>query len=87
MGEFPCARAGCPEAGTWIPVLVLSAGYGAPARGAIGALAVCQAHRDATTVDELVTDAGWAQIVSAFLVIGRAAPIRTLTKLDWQSVV
>lgn len=87
MDGLPCARVGCPEAGAWIPVLVLSAGYGAPARGAIGALVVCQAHRDATTVDELMTDAGWAQIVDAFLAIGRAAPIRKLTKLDWEAVV
>lgn len=79
-----CARTGCTAPARWLPVFVIYAHTGSPARATVSDLPCCDAHKAATTLADLLTDEGWAQIVASFLDRGFAAPVRPRTRLDWE---
>ena len=77
----------CSEPGRWRPVLLAYALTSpTPARLTLETVALCDAHKAALRVEDIMTDAGWAQITTSFIERGFVAPIRAKTKLDWESV-
>lgn len=49
-------------------------------------LNVCDACMDKTTVDDLLSDEGWATLVAAIASIGKVEPERKLTQLAWEPI-
>lgn len=47
-------------------------------------LIVCNRHRQALTVDDVVTDTGWKKMVAAVMAQGHAKPKRGYTKLTFK---
>lgn len=76
-----CAR--CVRPGVWRPVLLLrSWPESPPARMEIG-LVLCATCQRACTVDDVMSDEGWAQIVRAFVGFHKQPPDRDLVELTW----
>ncbi len=78
-----CDRLGCSNLADWHPVLLLfSAKHTAPVQAVLGLL-VCDQCRPTIDLDHVLSDEGWDQAVAALGEIGRAEPVRKLTRLSW----
>jgi hypothetical protein len=79
-------KAECTGVGRWRIVLLLFAPMdykdAPPARGETS-LIVCDAHKEVTTVDDILTDESWAKIERSFAAIGRVMPVRERTRLEF----
>lgn len=84
MSDNRCQRVDCPHVGIWYP-LILLAHSSAPDRQATMCIDVriCDEHKRGTSLDDLVSDEQWPQLVRTFIDAGKAAPTRELTVLRW----
>lgn len=80
-----CNRAGCQAPATdqvgmaiWAPLK-----RGKPAIATMD-LFVCMSHREAITIDDVVTDEGWNILAAAFEATGHVRPDRSLLELHFQ---
>jgi hypothetical protein len=76
-----------PKEATLLPVLLLFAPPklfpdAPPARSVCG-LPVCEEHKADITIDYLLTDKGFEQIAHTFHLLGKMAPERAATKLEF----
>jgi hypothetical protein len=73
--------------GHWRPIITMRPTWwkGEPATAAMGLL-ICDDHKKATAVPDLISDEGWAQIVASFDAIKRTRPDREATGLRWHYV-
>lgn len=74
-----CSKQGCDKEGVFRPVLLLRVHHNHPPAEAMLDLPLCGEHALEATVDDLVDDAGWAQITAQFAALGRQKPKRKLT--------
>lgn len=82
-----CNRKGCEHEARWMPVLELRPKMhnGKPARAVIS-IGLCEACKVLTTLDDLVTKEGWAQIVRVFDAQRKARPHREATVLIFKEI-
>jgi hypothetical protein len=88
MSDVPrkCDRKDCKNDGRYKVALKLRCDERSmPAEGDTG-LVVCSVHRSFLVVDDVLTDAGWEQIVAGFKLAGKAIPARHLTRLLFQKI-
>ena len=77
-----CERKGCKGEARWYPVLELRAkGSNTVASGAMRQLGTCDACRETTTVDDVLSADTWAKIILTFRASGAAVPERHRTTL------
>lgn len=87
-----CGRKGCDGVAEWqVTLLLVAAGaQDPPPRShlvrAMLALGVCDRHRVDTAVEDVVGDAGWAQIVGGFDEVGMRRPDRARTTIEFDRV-
>lgn len=82
-----CDRSDCDGQGIWMPVLQLTVkGYRGPPVQIAFSLRICDPCKRTLTVDDLVTDDGWAIFCAQLRAAGRAKPTRKLTKIAWQRI-
>lgn len=89
-----CARSDCQATATATPVLILHPFALELMRADLDPepatmhleLPVCPEHQAVTSVDDLVTDDGWTDILQAFRSVGRVDPDRASLKLRWQPI-
>jgi len=86
-----CSRKECDEAAAWRPIILLyplnhPAYDGPPIRAAIG-IAVCDGHKEETTLDQLVTADAFQMIRGGLLNAGKDEPDPERIGLDWEEVL
>lgn len=81
----PCAAgSGCRRAGAWYPVLELADSTGRVIARAVVGLPHCGACRARRRgAGDLLSDAGWTQLLAWSVAAGYGAPVRDLTGLRW----
>lgn len=91
-----CDRGGCYRQAEWQPVLVLNASrftqvhvLGVAHVSPVAARAkleqnICQHHRVALTVSDLVSPVGWQDLVRGFMHAGLPTPDRERLELEWE---
>jgi len=82
-----CPNSKCDAPAKYLPVMLLYPPRklfrrSPPARSIVG-IAVCEAHRASISLDFLLTDAGFDQIVKAFELMGKVPPERAATVLEF----
>jgi hypothetical protein len=87
MRRNACTRSGCANEARWFPVLLLYADrrqypMGVPARAVLG-LPTCDACKAGLRVSDVLSDDGWAQIVSGFRGAQKVVPHRADTELTF----
>jgi len=85
-----CAREDCPEKGVWIPELWFWANqahkdspHGEPAKTVFHELHLCEAHKQAIVLEDIMDGKGWQFIQRSFLKINKPIPQRDLTELHF----
>ncbi len=84
-----CSCGSCPNAPEWQVGLMLYGvlqGWKYPVPGETGYY-VCDAHRPDVKIEDIVTEAGWAQICEGFRRARRLEPTRELTKLRFLPIL
>ncbi len=82
-----CSRLGCANPGRWRPVLLLRANLkNRPAPGALKGLLICDSCKSLVKASDLIIDKAWDEITFAFKQLGRAVPLRVLTRLAWEEI-
>ena len=82
--KIECARKECGKDATFSPILEVSPDGEHYARAFFPSLPVCQGCRDDLTVEMLVNDDGWKQIVAALESRGLMGPKREYTRVSWE---
>lgn len=79
-----------PKEATLLPLMLFFASPtrfpGAPPARSVCGLPVCEEHKPEITLDYLLTDKGFDAIVHSFGMVGKAAPERSATKLEFISI-
>ena len=78
-----CWRLGCKNEARWYPVLLMTPDQVHCARGELRELVMCDTCKKTTVAQDLISDEGWRQMVSALMVLRRAAPSREWSKVEW----
>lgn len=87
MTDTPrCDRIDCIAEARWMPVLRLRVRKGGPAVAAQIGLRICDEHRRTSTLDDVMGDAGWKQLVDNITAQGLVAPKREHTELTFEKV-
>lgn len=76
-----CAR--CVRRGVWRPVLLLRPWPEASAARVEIGMSLCATCQRTMTVDDLLSDDGWSQIVQTFVGFHKTPPCRELVELTW----
>ncbi len=77
---------GGDKPGIWSPVMTFYAIAGTVGAPAVLGIRVCDNCRDTSTIDNFLTDEGFAMIASGFERVGKMRPRRELTTLGWNLV-
>ncbi len=79
----------CRREAKWNPVLLVYApaklGNHTPAQITIG-VAVCSGCKDATVLEDVMTDEGWSRICKKFKSEGKVEPDLSRTQLSWAAL-
>lgn len=81
-----CQRTGCENEGRWQPKLIFPAPrccVGAEPAQSIVDLHLCDAHTHTATIDDFISDEGWAEIAAFFAARGNVVPARREIVLGW----
>ena len=78
-----CQHQGCSEIAVFYPILKVTPDKLHYANAELRQLGTCEAHTKVIELNNIINDEGWNRIVSGFLAIGRAEPVRAYTLLEW----
>lgn len=79
-----CQRTGCWAIAHWIPVLMLPPiGYAGPEAKAVLSLPTCESCRRTLSVDDILSEAGKAQVREGFRRMGKCDPDFARARLVW----
>jgi hypothetical protein len=82
---MPCLREPCPNRPAWQPILKLRSKQEGPVTQLCFAeIAVCDAHRQDTTVASFLSAEGFDKLVRILKEAGKSAPVRRFIDLAWQ---
>jgi hypothetical protein len=78
-----CSKQDCTANGIWIPVLKCTPDKKNFLTAKIR-LPLCDDHKAATTINDLVSNEGWKQICQVAINAGRKPPRREYTTIEWE---
>lgn len=84
-----CVKEGCGKRGKYNPVLRLRPPKLANETRFMELpikMNLCKAHKEATKLEDLVTDEEWARLLQRFRAMGKTEPERTRTELNFKRI-